>query len=151
MASRWRLPERCCSALSFLAHKSRFAANENVTGLRLLAVQSKMARVALSMGVREVAALAGVSPDTIARLERGEPLKESTVQMIQRCLEAAGVEFTNGDQPGVRMRHRDDAGKGERAVRAENALLFAMQSHINDAKRTIAFRIARVDPRDANH
>jgi hypothetical protein len=23
---------------------------------------------------------------------------------IQRALEAAGVEFTNGDQPGVRMR-----------------------------------------------
>src|SRR4051794_33408533 len=102
--------------LSFLAHKSehRYDCTDLLPMKRngvtiLLAVQSKMARVALGMGVREVASLAGVSPDTIARLERGEPLKESTLQIIQRCLEAAGVEFTNGDQPGVRMRHRDDA------------------------------------------
>ena len=70
----------------------------------MLPVQSKMARVALGMGVRELAALAGVSPDTIARLERGVPLREGTLQAIQRSLEAAGIEFTNGDQPGVRMR-----------------------------------------------
>jgi transcriptional regulator with XRE-family HTH domain len=75
----------------------------------LLPFQSKMARVALGMGVRELAALAGVSPDTIARLERGEPLRAGTLQAIQRSLEAAGVEFTNGDHPGVRMRKRDDS------------------------------------------
>jgi transcriptional regulator with XRE-family HTH domain len=70
----------------------------------MLPVQCKMARVALGLGVRETGALAGVSPNTIARLERGEDLKQSTVETIQRALEAAGVEFTNGDQPGVRMK-----------------------------------------------
>jgi transcriptional regulator with XRE-family HTH domain len=63
-----------------------------------------MARAALGLGVRELAELAKVSPDTIARLERGEALRDRTVDAIQRALETAGVEFTNGDQPGVRMR-----------------------------------------------
>ena len=68
------------------------------------AVQSKMARAALGLGVRELAELAKVSPDTIARLERGEALRDRTVEDIKRALEAAGVEFTNGDQPGVKLR-----------------------------------------------
>jgi transcriptional regulator with XRE-family HTH domain len=63
-----------------------------------------MARAALGLGVRELAELAKVSPDTIARLERGEALRDRTVEDIKRALEAAGVEFTNGDQPGVKLR-----------------------------------------------
>lgn len=63
-----------------------------------------MARAALDIGVRDVARLADVSPNTIARLERGETLRASTVDAIRRALESAGVEFTNGDQPGVRLR-----------------------------------------------
>ncbi|HUF85811.1 MAG TPA: helix-turn-helix transcriptional regulator [Thermohalobaculum sp.] len=63
-----------------------------------------MARAALGLGVRDLARLAGVSPDTVARLERGEELKERTLEAIRQALEAAGVEFTNGDRPGVRMR-----------------------------------------------
>ena len=66
-----------------------------------------MARAALGWGVRDLASVAKVSVDTVARFERGEPLKERTVEAIQRALEAAGVEFTNGDQPGVRLRRRD--------------------------------------------
>lgn len=72
----------------------------------MLPVQCKMARVALGLGVRELAALAAVSPDTIARLERGEELKPSTVDAIRVSLENAGVVFIaeNGDGPGVRLR-----------------------------------------------
>jgi transcriptional regulator with XRE-family HTH domain len=70
----------------------------------LKAVQSKMARAALGLGVRELAELAKVSPDTIARLERGEALRDRTVEDIKRALEAAGVEFTNGEEPGVKLR-----------------------------------------------
>ena len=68
-----------------------------------LPVQCRMARAALGLGVRELAAAAKVSIDTIARFERGDELKERTIDAIQRALEAAGVEFTNGDQPGVRL------------------------------------------------
>jgi transcriptional regulator with XRE-family HTH domain len=62
-----------------------------------------MARSALGLGVRELAAAAKVSVDTVARFERGDALKERTIEALQRALEAAGVEFTNGDQPGVRL------------------------------------------------
>jgi transcriptional regulator with XRE-family HTH domain len=68
-----------------------------------LPVQCRMARAALGLGVRELAASAKVSIDTVARFERGEELKERTVEALSRALEAAGVEFTNGDQPGVRL------------------------------------------------
>jgi transcriptional regulator with XRE-family HTH domain len=58
------------------------------------------------MGVRDLAAAAGVSTDTVARLERGETLKPGTVAAIRQTLEAAGVEFIeeNGGGPGVRLR-----------------------------------------------
>ena len=62
-----------------------------------------MARAALGLGVRELAAAAKVSIDTVARFERGDELRERTIDALQRALEAAGVEFTNGDQPGVRL------------------------------------------------
>jgi transcriptional regulator with XRE-family HTH domain len=62
-----------------------------------------MARAALGLGVRELAAAAKVSIDTVARFERGDDLKERTVEALQRALEAAGVEFTNGGKPGVRL------------------------------------------------
>ena len=72
----------------------------------LLPVQSKMARVAVGWGVRELAGAAHVSPDTIARLERGETLQPRTLTAIRTALEAVGVEFIeeNGGGPGVRLR-----------------------------------------------
>lgn len=74
----------------------------------MLAVQCKMARVAIGWDVRELAAAANVSPNTIARLERGEELKASTIETIRSTLEAAGVEFIpeNGGGAGVRLRKR---------------------------------------------
>jgi transcriptional regulator with XRE-family HTH domain len=66
-------------------------------------VQCRMARAALGLGIRELALAAKVSIDTITRFERGDQLKERTIEAIQRALELAGVEFTNGDQPGVRL------------------------------------------------
>jgi predicted transcriptional regulator len=75
------------------------------TGLSLTPIQVKMARVALGLGVRELATAVGVSTNTIARFERGEELKASTVSAIRTALEAAGVEFIaeNGGGPGVRL------------------------------------------------
>ncbi len=69
-------------------------------------VQSKMARAALGLTVRGLAARAGVSHDTIVRLEAGDELKPRTVAAIRAALEAAGVIFVaeNGEGPGVRLR-----------------------------------------------
>lgn len=70
------------------------------------ATQCKMARAATGLGVRDLASAAGVSPDTVARLERGEELRPSTIAAIRAALEAAGVEFIpeNGGGAGVRLR-----------------------------------------------
>jgi transcriptional regulator with XRE-family HTH domain len=67
-------------------------------------VQSRMARAALQLGIRDVAKLAGVAPSTISRLEAGEALQPRTIAAIRQALEKAGVEFTNGNKPGVRMK-----------------------------------------------
>ena len=70
------------------------------------AAQCKMARAATGLGVRDLAKLADVSPDTVARLERGEDLKQATVDSIRTALESAGVEFIpeNGGGAGVRLK-----------------------------------------------
>jgi len=72
----------------------------------MYAVQCRMARVATGHGVRELAEAAGVSSQTVSRLERGELLRPATVAKIQAALEAAGVVFIeqNGGGPGVRLR-----------------------------------------------
>ena len=72
----------------------------------MVAIQSKMARVAVGWGVRDLAAQAKVSPDTVARLERGEALAPRTLAAIRTALETAGVEFIaqNVGGPGVRLK-----------------------------------------------
>ena len=57
-------------------------------------VQCRMARTAVGWGVRDLAAAAKVSADTVARFERGEALRERTIEDMQRALEGAGVRFT---------------------------------------------------------
>ena len=60
-----------------------------------------MARAGLGLGVRDLAALAQVSPNTITRFERGEQLQPRTVQAIQAALEGAGARFTDDGTVGV--------------------------------------------------
>ncbi|MCX2721961.1 helix-turn-helix domain-containing protein [Roseibium salinum] len=57
------------------------------------AEQARMARALLQMGVREVAAEAGVTPNTISRIENGGDAKTSTIQAIKAVYEAHGIVF----------------------------------------------------------
>ena len=68
--------------------------------------QLRMARAALKLGVRDVAAAAKVSPATVTRIESDQPANASTLSTIRAALEAAGVEFIeeNGGGAGVRLR-----------------------------------------------
>lgn len=79
------------------------------------AVQSRMARAATGLGIRELAEQAGVSPNTVARLERGEELKPATLEAIRNALEDAGVIFIdeNGEGAGVRLRKDQPIGEGD--------------------------------------
>ncbi|CAN7722343.1 transcriptional regulator [Aminobacter sp. LjRoot7] len=75
--------------------------------------QCRMARAALEWGVLDLAREAAVSTQTIVRFERGEVLKEATVDRLRSAFEAAGIEFipANGGGPGVRLA-RDSEPKG---------------------------------------
>ena len=59
--------------------------------------------------------------DTVARFERGEELKERTIEALQRALEAAGEEFTNGEQPGVRLNKSAAAHHVKTAIKSTSA------------------------------
>jgi predicted transcriptional regulator len=67
------------------------------------AKQCRMARAALQISVRELATMAKVATDTISRFEAGKHLKPRTVEAIQHALEKAGIEFIDGNKPGVRV------------------------------------------------
>ncbi|MDX8456016.1 transcriptional regulator [Mesorhizobium sp. VK9D] len=68
-------------------------------------VQCRMARAALGWGVLDLSKEAKISTQTIVRFERGETLKQSTVDLIRSTFERAGIEFIpeNGRGPGVRL------------------------------------------------
>ena len=72
------------------------------------AIQLRMARAAVGWGVRELAEKAGVTANTVTRIENGADAKQSTMDRLKSALEAAGVEFIdeNGGGLGVRMRNR---------------------------------------------
>ena len=71
-------------------------------------VQIKMARAAIGWGVRELAEKAGVTANTVTRIENGADAKQSTMNRLQHALEIAGIELIdeNGGGPGVRLRKR---------------------------------------------
>jgi len=81
-----------------------------------------MARAALQLGVRELAAMARVSTTTISKLERGESLMPRTAEAIQRVLETRGIEFV-GNPPGVRLRELP------RRTRSETAPIEERRTH----------------------
>ena len=66
-----------------------------------------MARAALDWSRENLAKAAGVHRNTVANFETeayaGDP---ETLVKMQRALEKAGIEFTNGDAPGVRLRKK---------------------------------------------
>lgn len=63
--------------------------------------QLRMARAALKIGVRDLAAMSGVTANTISRIENESDAKQSTMKSLQTALESAGVEFIDG---GVRLK-----------------------------------------------
>ena len=65
----------------------------------------RAARALLRWEQADLVRASGVSLPSVKRLERKPgPLsgRAKTVEALRAALEAAGVEFTNGDQPGVR-------------------------------------------------
>jgi hypothetical protein len=111
--ARKEFPTPLCVALQsehrYGGLMARNEQEESDQGYELLTVQCRMARAGLAWGVRDLAGAAHVSADTVARFERGEVLRRSTVRAIRTALEDAGCEFIREDDvsgPGMRMRKR---------------------------------------------
>jgi transcriptional regulator with XRE-family HTH domain len=72
--------------------------------------QLKAARALAGMDQSELAERSGLSANTISAMEKkgAEPLTSGlqTIRAIMNVLEAAGVEFLNHGQPGVRLVRR---------------------------------------------
>ena len=70
--------------------------------------QIRAARAMLGWSQPALAEAAGLSVPTIKRAEADQGIKvsEAAREAIRRAIEKAGVEFTNHDQPGVRLRKR---------------------------------------------
>ena len=70
--------------------------------------QIRVARFALRWSVKQLSEKSGVSVRTLKRIEGSDDVPSSSassVQVIQECLESAGIEFigTPDDGPGVRI------------------------------------------------
>jgi transcriptional regulator with XRE-family HTH domain len=67
--------------------------------------QCRAARALLDWSQQQLADASKAGNATIRNFEggRSSPVN-ATMEVLQRALEAAGVEFTNGEGPGVRLR-----------------------------------------------
>ncbi len=71
--------------------------------------QCRMARAGIGWGVRDLAAAAAVAMGTLVDFETGKRIPQPrTLAAIRTALEAAGVTFTNGDEPGVKLKRQHD-------------------------------------------
>jgi DNA-binding transcriptional regulator YiaG len=78
--------------------------------MMLTGAQIRMARGYLRLSVREFADASGVSAATIKRMEDVDGVPKAmadNLAKVQQAFEAAGVEFTNGGEPGVKLRRKD--------------------------------------------
>ena len=70
------------------------------------------ARGLLGWSQAHLATAADMSERAINRWEAGETSPhQSTIDRVVKVIEAHGVEFTNGDQPGVRFKKRPVEGE----------------------------------------
>ena len=76
----------------------------------LTAAHIRAARALLDITQAQLAERVGMSKTGLNNIERGntDP-KASTLNAIERYLVEAGIEFSNGGEPGVRLRRKDPA------------------------------------------
>ena len=72
----------------------------------ITAQQIKAARALLEWEQTDLVEKTGLSLGTVSNVERGSDPRASTLTKIQRALESAGIEFTNGEAPGVRLKSK---------------------------------------------
>ena len=76
-------------------HRARVRREEQEMPVILTPAQCREARLALGWTMRDLGAKSKVSIGAISRLERGEKLKDRTLEDIKRVFEAAGIRFSH--------------------------------------------------------
>lgn len=79
----------------------------------LSGIQIRMARAALGWSVRDLAGRAGVTPNTVSRVENGGDALVATLEKLERLFLAEGIEFLAEDGGGEGVRFR--LSRAERA------------------------------------
>ena len=78
--------------------------------------QCRAARGLVAWSQQDLASEAGIGVVTVHQFEAGTSVpRRATTDVIKRAFEIAGVEFTNGDQPGVRLTKASAAQSAEPA------------------------------------
>jgi ribosome-binding protein aMBF1 (putative translation factor) len=81
--------------------------------------QWRAARALIGWSQSDLAEKIGVAVLTIKRMEAGaQNVSDDIRERAKAALEGAGVEFTNGGQPGVRLRKEFQEGDIARAMEA---------------------------------
>jgi transcriptional regulator with XRE-family HTH domain len=76
--------------------------------MKMTPEQCRAARGLKDWSQSKLATEARVGESTVRNFEAGRSIPvANNLAAIQRALEAAGVEFTNGGRPGVRMRKKN--------------------------------------------
>lgn len=73
----------------------------------MTSAQLRAARGLLNWSVRELAERAKVHRNTVSNYETGKYAGSVETVAIKGALEKAGVQFTNGKRPGVRLAAHD--------------------------------------------
>jgi predicted transcriptional regulator len=75
--------------------------------MKIIPAQCRAARGLVDMSQATLAEAASVSRNVIVDFEMGRrTTNRNNLAAIHRVLEAAGVEFINGDSPGVRLKKK---------------------------------------------
>jgi transcriptional regulator with XRE-family HTH domain len=83
--------------------------------------QCRAARGLLDWTQVKLAEAAGLSLSTVVKFERsGRAVAVGAVPIMKRALESAGVEFFNGDEPGVQLRKGGPRGDPAAAIPVED-------------------------------
>lgn len=69
--------------------------------------QVAAARKLLKMSQIELAAATGLTTRTLIKFEGGGNVRPETVEAVREVLVARGIVFTNGGEPGVKLRQKD--------------------------------------------
>ena len=73
----------------------------------MTSAQIRAGRALVNWTVRKLAEQAGIHRNTVTNIETERSLgDDATLDAIRRALEKAGVEFTNGKRPGVRLKSK---------------------------------------------